>query len=321
MRTYQQLTREQRYQIDALLRAGHSRTHIARVLGVHRCTVCRELRRNRAHRGYLPRHAHLLALSRRQSKAKRRLNHQHWTTVRRLMLEDWSPEQISRRLVLEGGFRVSHEWIYQFVLADKRAGGNLYRYLRCQKQHRKRYGKHHRMRGGIVGRVGISQRPGIVKHRRRFGDWEADTLAGRRWSTRILSLVERKSRYTVLGSLANKSASHTAQCLISRLRAQPHPVRTLTVDNGQEFAAHRRIAQRLRTRVYFSDFHAPWQRGTIENTNGLLRQYFPKRHDFNRLRAQDLAFAQARLNNRPRKCLGFRTPYEIFFATTVALTS
>lgn len=320
MRTYKQLTREQRYQIDALWRAGHSRPLIARVVGVHRCTIYRELKRNRAPRGYLPRHAHLLALGRRRGKAKRRLEGCHWATVRRLMREDWSPEQISRRLVLEGGFHVSHEWIYQFVLADKRAGGSLYRYLRCKKQHRKRYGKHHRMRGGIVGRVGIAQRPGIVKHR-RLGDWEADTLAGRRWSTRILSLVERKSRYTVLGSLANKSASHTARRLISRLRAQPHPVHTLTVDNGQEFAAHHRIAQRLQTRVYFSDFHAPWQRGTIENTNGLLRQYFPKQHDFNQLRTQDLAFAQTRLNNRPRKCLGFRTPYEIFFATSVALTS
>lgn len=321
METYKQLTREQRYQIDALLRAGYSRSRIARTVGVHRCTIYRELRRNRARRGYLPHHAHLLALKRRRGKTKRRLEPSHWATVCRLLRQDWSPEQIARRLALEGRFRISHEWIYQFLLADKRAGGSLYRYLRCQKQRRKRYGKHHRMHGGIVGRIGIAQRPSIVAQRRRFGDWEADTLSGRRWSTRILSLVERKSRYTVLGYLSNKSARHTAQRLLACLKTQPHPVRTITMDNGQEFAAHRHIAQQLHTQVYFSDFHAPWQRGTVENTNGLLRQYFPKGHDFNRLHRQDLVRAQARLNSRPRKCLGFRTPYEIFFDTIVALTS
>lgn len=321
MRTYKQLTLEQRYQIDALLRAGRSCPHIARTLGVHRCTVYREVKRNRSRKGYVSHRAHGRAVRRRKSKARRRLQEHHWATVRRLLGQDWSPEQISRRLALEGGFRISHEWIYQFLLIDKRTGGTLYRYLRCQKQHRKRYGKHHRMRGGIVGRVGIAQRPSVVEQRRRLGDWEADTLAGRRWSTRILSLVERKSRYTVLGHLANKSAPHTTQCLLSCLRAQPHPVQTITVDNGQEFAAHRHITQALQARVYFSDFHAPWQRGTVENINGLLRQYFPKGHDFKRLRRQDLLNAQTRLNSRPRKCLGFRTPYEIFFATTVALTS
>lgn len=321
MSTYKQLTHVQRYQIDALNRAGHSQSYIAGVIGVHRSTVYREMRRNRATRGYLPRHAHLLALARRQNKVKPRLQQRHWATVRRLMKQDWSPEQIAGRLAHEGGFRISHEWIYQYVLADKRQGGGLYRHLRCQKQHRKRYGtRSHRMRGGIRDRIGIAQRPAVADQRRRMGDWEADTLAGRAWSTRVLSMVDRKSRYTVLGALANKSAQHTAQVLVRCLRKQRRPVHTLTVDNGQEFAAHRVVSAQLGAPVYFSDYYAPWQRGTIENTNGLLRQYLPKSRDFNDLRRDELNYAQARLNHRPRKCLGYRTPHEVFYSTRSKLT-
>ena len=320
MRTYKQLTHVQRYQIDALNRAGHSQSHIAEVIGVHRSTVYREMRRNRARRGYLPRHAHLLALARRQNKVKPRLQQCHWATVGHLMKRDWSPEQIAGRLAHEGSFRISHEWIYQYVLADKRRGGGLYRHLRCQKQHRKRYGKGHRMRGGIRDRVGIAQRPAIVDHRRRLGDWEADTLAGRAWSTRVLTMVERKSRYIILGALANKSARQTARTLVRCLRRHQGLVHTLTVDNGQEFAAHREVTTQLGTPIYFSDYYAPWQRGTVENTNGLLRQYLPKSRDFNALSCGELTYAQAQLNHRPRKCLDYQTPYEVFYSTRSKLT-
>lgn len=320
MRTYKQLTHVQRYQIDALSRAGHLQSHIAKVIGVHRSTISREMRRNRARRGYLPRHAHLLALARRQNKVKPRLTQCHWATVETLMKCNWSPEQIAGRLAHERNFRVSHEWIYQYVLADKRRGGSLYRHLRCQKQRRKRYGKGHRMRGGIRDRVGIAQRPAIVDRRRRLGDWEGDTLAGRAWSTRVLTMVERKSRYTLLGALANKSAKHTAQTLVRCLRRHQGLVHTLTVDNGQEFAAHREVSAQLGTPIYFSDYYAPWQRGTVENTNGLLRQYLPKSRDFNQLSRAELLHAETQLNNRPRKCLGYRTPHEVFHSTSSKLT-
>lgn len=320
MRSYKQLTHAQRYQIDALNRAGHSQSRIAEVISVHRSTVCREMSRNHARRGYLPRHAHLLALSRRRNKVKSRLHEHHWATVVHLMKLDWSPEQIAGRLLHEGGFQISHEWIYQYVMADKERGGNLYCYLRCQKQHRKRYGKNHRMRGGIRDRVSIDQRPMIVDQRRRMGDWEADTLAGRAWSTRVLTMVERKSRYTILGALANKSAQQTAQALVRCLRQHKGSVHTLTVDNGQEFAAHRQVTAQLGTPIYFSDYYAAWQRGTVENTNGLLRQYLPKSKDFNALSRAELNYAQAQLNHRPRKCLGYRTPYEVFHSTRSKLT-
>lgn len=319
MRTYHQLTHEQRYQIAALLESGHNQSEIALYLGVHKSTISRELRRNTATRGYLPRHAHLLALVRRSGKARCRLTARHWAEVHRLVRSDWSPQQIAERAQAEGAFRVSPEWIYQHLLRNKRQGGDLHRHLRCQKIRRKRYGKARRVRGAIAGRVGIDARPTVVAERTRLGDWEGDTLAGCRRRTGVLTLVERKSRYTQLARLANKSAPVTAVTVARRLRTHTARVHTLTVDNGQEFARHRIITQRLQTPVYFADPYAPWQRGTVENVNGLLRQYFPKKLDFTAVTAGDLRHAENRLNHRPRKCLGYRTPHEVFFNTTTRL--
>lgn len=319
MKTYHQLTREQRYQIAALRTVGHNQSQVARVLGVHKSTVSRELRRNHATRGYRPRHAHLLALARRAGKARCRLTVRHWAEVRRLVRKDWSPQQIAVRALAEGAFHVSHEWIYQHLLDDKCRGGNLHRHLRCQKIRRKRYGKAHRVRGAIVGRIGISARPAVVAQRRRFGDWEGDTLAGHRWRTGILTLVERKSRFTRLGRLRNKSAPVTAAAVTRSLKPFASSVRTLTVDNGQEFARHRVIGARLKASVYFADAYAPWQRGTVENMNGLLRQYFPRSIDFTTITWAQLRKAEERLNHRPRKCLGYRSPHEVLFNTTTRL--
>lgn len=317
--TYHQLTREQRYQIAALREAGHNQSKIACVIHVHKSTVSRELRRNRATRGYRPRHAHLLALARRVGKARCVLTPQHWEEIHRLLRQDWSPEQIAGRILAEGAFRVSTEWIYQNLLANKRRGGDLHRHLRCQKIRRKRYGKARRVRGAIAGRVGIAERPAVVARRGRLGDWEGDTLAGSRWRTGVLTLVERKSRFTRLGRLRNKSAPVTARAITRCLRPLNVRLHTLTVDNGQEFAHHRTITAHLKTPVYFAEPYAPWQRGTVENVNGLLRQYFPRTLDFSTVTARQLRSAQDRLNHRPRKCLGYRTPHEVFFSTTSRL--
>lgn len=320
MRTYRQLTREQRYQIAALQEVGHNQAEIARVIGVHRSTVSRELRRNRATRGYLPRHAHLLALARRQNKVRCSLTERHWAEVERLLRQDWSPEQIAGRLVREQGFRVSPAWIYRYLRADRRRGGELYRALRCRKERRKRYGRPRRMRGAIPGRVGIRERPEVVETRTRLGDWEGDTLAGVRWRTGLLTLVERASRYTALGRLPTKAAAVTASVLARRLKPWAGAVHTLTVDNGQEFSQHQTVTARLGTAVYFADARSPWQRGTVENTNGLLRQYFPRTLNFATLAPRQLRLAERRLNHRPRKCLGYRTPHEVFFSTETRLT-
>ncbi len=321
MRTYHQLTREQRYQIASYLECGHNQRRIAERIGVHKSTVSRELKRNgnRTRRGYLPRHAHLLTVQRRAAKAKPRLKGCHWAWVRRLLRRELSPQQIAQRACLEGAFAISHEWIYRYVALDRRDGGVLYRYLRCRKLRRKRYARLSRRRGEIAHRIGIRERPSIVAARERLGDWEGDTVVGRRWSTGIVTLVERVSRYSLLGRLKGKSAPQTARAVIRCLRSQPSAPLSLTVDNGQEFAHHRRITAALKAPVFFADPRSPWQRGTVENTNGLLRQYFPKRHDFGAITTRQLKRAQRRLNHRPRKCLGYRTPHEVLFNTTTRL--
>lgn len=321
MRTYHQLTREQRYQIAALREAGLNQREVAALVGVHKSTISRELRRNanRTRRGYLPRHAHLIALARRDARARSRLRPVHWLWVKRLLKRCWSPDQISRRAAQEGCFRISHEWIYRHILEDRRAGGELHRYLRCQKRRRKRYARITRMRGEILERVSIHQRPAVIETRTRIGDWEGDTVAGRRWHTGIVTLVERASRYSVLGRLSGKSAPHTARTVSQRLASLKEKTLSLTVDNGQEFAHHYRITKALDVPVYFADPRSPWQRGAVENTNGLLRQYFPKTHDFTRISARELRRVQNELNHRPRKCLGYKTPHEVFFNTETRL--
>lgn len=328
--TYHQLTREQRYQIASYLDCGLNQRQIAEKVGVHKSTISREVRRNRNRtpRGYLPRHAHLLTLGRRHAKVRRRLHRRHWAAVRRLLRRELSPEQIAQRARLEGVFGISHEWIYRYVAEDRRQGGGLHRFLRCQKIRRKRYGRCARVRGEIAGLRRIHERPAVVLTRSRLGDFEGDTLAGCRWTTGLVTLADRASRYTLLGKLKRKSASHTAAVVNQRLahivrQAKHHGIarsaHTLTVDRGQEFAYHDRITKRLRLPVYFADPRSPWQRGTIENINGLLRQYFPKTLDFSTLTARELRRAEHRLNHRPRKRLGYRTPHEVFFNTTTRL--
>ena len=177
MRTYTQLTQEQRYQIYALKKTKHSLSEIAAVIGAHKSTVSRELKRNRGQRGYRPQQAHELALERRQ-KAVPRITAAVWAVVESLLKQDWSPEQISGRLKKEQRIRISHEWIYQYILEDKQASGDLYQHLRCQKKRRKRYGKYDR-RGKLPNCRSIEERPAIVNARKRLGDWEVDTIIGR----------------------------------------------------------------------------------------------------------------------------------------------
>lgn len=196
MRIYTQLTQEQRYQIFALLKMDHNRTEIACVLGVHKSTISRELSRNHGRRGYRPKQAHRWALCRRR-KAKRLIPPETWGLIEDHVRQDWSPEQVSGWLKKHMGIQVSHEWIYQYILADKRAGGSLYRHLRCQKKRRKRYGSYDR-RGKLTNRVSIEQRPAIVEQRQRLGDWEVDTIIGQGHQQAIVTITERKSSLTLI---------------------------------------------------------------------------------------------------------------------------
>ena len=320
MRTYQQLTREQRYQIYVLKKAGHPQTEIAEVVGLHKSSICRELKRNSGQRGYRPKQAQRLALARRGAKTKFRLSSADWDRIDALIRKDWSPEQISGRLLEEGGPAVSHEWIYQHIYADKRGGGTLHAHLRCRKKRRKRYGSYDR-RGQIPDRVSIEERPEVVEQRQRIGDWEGDTIIGKNHQGALISAVERKSLYTVLTGTARKTASNVRRQIGQALKDFKDRVLTITFDNGQEFSEHKAIAADLETDVYFAHPYASWERGTNENTNGLIRQYFPKSRDLTTVADDEIKIAMDTLNHRPRKTLGFKTPFEALLSNCCNLGS
>jgi IS30 family transposase len=318
---YTQLAREQRYQINVLKKAGHNQTYIAALIGCHKSTISRELRRNRGQKGYRHYQANELAYSRQCDAYRSRIAWQTWQEVERLLRQDWSPDQITGHLKREQQPSVSHEWIYLYVYADKRRGGTLHRHLRSQKKQRKRYSGYIR-RGQIPNRTSIDKRPKIVASKSRFGDWEVDTIVGARHKGGILSAVERKSKLTRLRKLATKSAAEMKDNTIELLAPLAAKVHTITVDNGKEFCEHELIAAGLQARIYFAHPYSSWERGLNENTNGLVRQYFPKKYEFSRISDSDLQHVEDLLNNRPRKTLGYRTPNEVFFKQqSVALPS
>jgi IS30 family transposase len=309
---YTQLTREQRYQIYALKKAKQNRTRIAAVIGCHKSTISRELKRNCGQKGYRPYQADELAYDRQCEAYSSRVAWETWQQVERLLRQDWSPEQIAGRLKLEKQPTVSHECIYLYIYAEKRRGGTLYQHLRSQKKQRKRYSGYIR-RGQIPNRTSIDKRPKIVARKGRFGDWEADTIVGAHHKGGILSAVERKSKLTRLRKLATKAAVEMKDNTIAVLAPLAAQVHTITVDNGKEFCDHELIAAGLQARIYFAHPYASWERGLVENTNGLVRQYFPKKYDFAKFTDKDLQQVEDLLNNRPRKTLGYRTPNEVFF--------
>jgi len=321
MKRYTQLTREQRYQIYALKKAGHSQARIAALLEVHKTTISRELKRNHGQRGYRPNQAHQLAQQRRREKPRRRIEPETWVLIESRLRLEWSPEQISGWLRRTKRPTVSHERIYQYILADKNSGGDLYRHLRCQKQCKKRYGARER-RGQLPDRQSIENRPTIVEQRSRYGDWELDTIVGKGYKQAIVSLTDRKARLALFAKVEQKTADQVATAIVRLLKPHADRVHTLTSDNGKEFARHKNIAKALNADFYFAHPYAAWERGTNENMNGLIRQYFPKACDLRTVTDDDIQLAMNRLNNRPRKCLGYRTPNEVFFGkSSVALTS
>jgi len=322
MKFYQQLTLEQRYGIYSMYKTGHNLTEIAAVIGVHKSTISRELRRNQGGRGYRYQQAHRKAIDRRKDKVSLRIDRQTWLMIEALIGEDWSPEQISGWMKLEMNISVSpvcvrtrtgrHEWIYHHILFDKESGGHLYRHLRCQKKRRKRYGSNDR-RGVIRNKVSIDKRPPIVETRERLGDWEADTIIGKRHQQALVSLTERKSRFSLIYKVEQKTSDQVTKAISKLLFPIKHNVQTVTSDNGKEFAGHETIARTLNADFYFAHPYSSFERGLNENTNGLIRQYFPKGRDFTTITNEEIIRAIKKLNNRPRKCLEFKTPNQVFF--------
>lgn len=317
---YTQLTEEERYQIYAYMKAGYSQEEIAAELGRHASTISRELNRNRGLKGYRPKQAQQLSHRRRVCAYKHRkltpfVNKQ----IKKLLSQDLSPEQIAGYLTKAGIVNLSHETIYRFIYADQSNGGHWYLKLRqIPKGYRKRYGSYQR-RGQIIGRVSIDRRPAVVDRKTRIGDWEADTIIGKGRKSALLTFVERKSLYAVIIKLADRSATGLADRLTATLERWSDKIKTITVDNGREFAEHQVIAEQLQAKVYFADPYSSWQRGINENTNGLIRQYFPKGTDFNEVTASQIRKVMRRLNYRPRKTRGYKTPHEVFFGQPVDL--
>jgi len=314
--TYHQITFAERYSLGLLRQRGLSAAAIARVLGRHRSTVSREVRRNHTHHdgGYRPPLADWYARGRRsRSRRNTQFTAADWTRVEGLVREDWSPEQVAGWLRRRGELRISHETIYRYIWADKRQGGTLYQHLRgARKLKRKRYGRAD-SRGRLAGKRPITARPRGAETRSRFGHWEGDTMLGAgQAGPCVLTLVERKSGFVAVGKLRQRTGADVNQRAHRLIRAQPRRVRTLTVDNGTEFHSYAALERAIPTRFYFATPHHACERGTNEKTNGLLRQYLPKGASMAHLTQHDCNRIATKLNRRPRKRLGYQTPEECY---------
>ena len=314
---YKHLNYEQRYTIECMLKKGHSKKAIhTTAIEVSESTLYRELKRNSRPRGsYCAKYAQMLADERsKEGHVKKRFTKtMQGHVVERLTKYQWSPEQIVGRAKLQGIEMVSHERIYQFIWQDKTQGGELYKHLRTgQRKYRKRYGSRS-SRGQIPDRVSIEERPRIVEERTRVGDFEADLIIGRGHQGAILTLVDRLSNLVLIEPLPGKQMEAVKKATINALAPYKPHLHTITNDNGKELAKHKDIAKKLNCDVYFAHPYASWERGPSENTNKLVRQYFPKDRSLKDVTHQQAIQVMGPLNNRPQKNLGFKTPNEVFY--------
>ncbi len=313
MKTSRRINNEDRCQICALNKQGSSQQSIAAMLGISQSAVSRELSRNRGKRGYRFKQAQAKAEDRQEvrSKPRKLTGRLRRRIVIKLQTQRWSPEQISGWL-REQNISLSHERIYQMIWQDKREGGDLWRSLRRRgKRYNKRAGKN-AGRGLIPNRIDISERPAIVDRKTRVGDWEGDTVVSAGHKGGILTLVERKTKLTKIAKLPRATSVATSNAAVRRLKPIDNFVHTITFDNGKEFAAHQDIALALDADIFFATPYHAWERGLNENTNGLIRDFFPKGTDFSTITSAEIAKVERLLNSRPRKCLGFRSPQEVF---------
>jgi IS30 family transposase len=320
--SYTHLTEQERYVISHLSVARFSLREIGRRINRSHTTVSRELKRAKARHPwtiYWYDWAQPLAVER-TCKARHYRRQKNLRLVRYVetrLNKQWSPEEISHRLRIDYptdvSMRISHETIYRWIYLDASVEGELYRNLRRRHKKRrrqKRYGTGRR----FADRKCITQRPGVVETRERYGDWEGDTIEGKRSSGYIATMVERKSRFLLATKLENKKAATLTTESVRAFGSIPRKMRkTLTVDNGLEFAQFKSYEDKTGLEIYFAKPYAAWQRGANENTNGLLRQYFPKGSDFKKVTEENVQQAVKRLNNRPRKCLNYQTPHEMFW--------
>jgi IS30 family transposase len=312
---YHQITQEERYRISALRQAGLCPAEIGRELRRHRSTISRELRRNRSpwDGSYRPSKAEEQANGRRsRSRRNRRFKGSDWRRVESLLRRDWSPEQAAGYLARSQDLSISHETIYRYVWADRAQGGDLHGHLRCSpKKRRKRYGRYD-SRGRLAGKRHLSERPASVELRQVAGHWEIDTVMGVGNEHCVATLVERATGYVLIGKLAARNAAELTRRTIQLVRRHPEKFKTITADNGTEFHSYAEIEKTTGVKFYFATPHHAWERGTNENTNGLIRQYLPKRKSMAQVTQHDCNRIAKKLNQRPRKRYDSQTPEERF---------
>jgi IS30 family transposase len=312
MKPYKQLTYDLRCQIYVLKQEGYSQQAIADAVSVNQSTISRELRRNKGKRGYRHKQAHNKSCERRKSATKRhKMTPDNIALIEARLRQEWSPEQISGWLNKEHNILISLESIYLHVWDDKHKGGDLYKHLRHRVKGYRSRKNSASSRGKIKNRVSIQERPAEVDDKERIGDWEIDLMIGKDHSGAMVTIVERVSKFTVSAQVNDKSAATVTAATIALLEPYRDAVLTITADNGKEFAYHEQMTAALDAQVYFADPYSSWQRGLNENTNGLLRQYWPKNTDFRRVMSCDIDAVLQKLNNRPRKLLNYQLPSKI----------
>jgi len=324
---YSHLNQGQRHRISALERAGHSISFIADHLGVSKSTVSRELKRNaRKFGSYNADCAQEMANERKERFALNRkfISCMEKFIREKLAQEQWSPEQIKGYCNKNNIPMISHERIYQFIWQDKATGGDLYTNLRTgHKKCRRRYGRGLAVFQTIKNRTFIDQRPEVINLKQRYGDWEIDTIVGKNHKGAIVTVVERKSAFTLMAKLSRKNADELASTVVNLMAPYKEKVLSITADNGSEFTRHQMIAHKLQTDFYFAHPYSSWERGLNENTNKLIRQYIPKKSSFDDFDQNYINLITLKLNKRPRKKLNYNSPlrdYLTNFKKSVALT-
>ena len=315
---YKHLTLEERYQIAAYLKAGFSKQAIADDLNRHVSTINRELKHNTGLRGYRPKQAHRLAQNRHKDKPKAiKMTIQLCSQISLLLQEQWSPEQIQGRMELKGCEAVCLTTIYSFIKYDKASGGDLYKNLRHKKYKKRSPSTDNR--GKIRNAISIDERPEIVDEKKRLGDWEADTVIGKGHKGVLVTLTERYSKFNLIAHVKSKHADFVTQAILGLLEPYKGELETITFDNGKEFAYHEIVKEALQVDTYFAHPYSSWERGLNENHNGLIRQYLPKGMPLDKVTKPQVIEIQNKLNDRPRKLLGFKTPNEVYQEMLVAI--
>ena len=312
---YSQITSDERYTISTLRKQGYSAARIADYLGRHRSSIYREIKRNHCNDGhYRPSKAGSRTRNRRSvSRRNRHLSDSDFKIVTGLLKLKWSPEQISGYLKKECVFSISHETIYRYIWTDKKKGGSLYTYLRgSPKKRRKRYGAYD-SRGRLATKRHISERPEYIENREDFGHWEIDSVMGKGSKDCIVTLVERKSGYLQIGKLKNHTKKELNQRSLTLIRQLLPYYETITADNGTEFHGYKEIEKKTGVIFYFATPYHSWERGTNENTNGLIRQYLPRGTSMAKLTQRQCRTIADKINRRPRKRHNYKTPEEVLY--------